>query len=315
LLKAVFSSGSRGVDSCQPIIIMKATLLFLFVVTWPIHDSAHALRLSSETCRDFGGKKIVLINLNHNYTATGMFYNWYHSAQPFLQKADAKLVIDISREDSKGLLQMPELSDHHVLMYPDGGLSTISMLRTGVNPDVNLGKSPFTDLMTHRVAAIQRLIEKGCTVMQVDIDTVWMANPFEDIQDPEAKTLVVTDDSKTDRWNRNGHTHFCGCFIYMTPKILSAKCNFFEKWIEETRHYNGNEQGGLNSALSICGKGDVPYDVLPIKWYADGPRTHFDTAHIIHANYRTSLEGKIMWLKRHKLWHQATVEWLNKIKA
>jgi hypothetical protein len=204
-------------------------------------------------------------------------------------------------------------------MYPDGSLSTISMLRTsGVPPRVNLGKSPFTDLMTHRVAAIQRLIEKGCTVMQVDTDTVWKANPFEDIKDPETKTLVLTDDARnhpTNHWSEALHTHFCGCFIYMTPKILSAKCNFFEKWIEKTRHHNGNEQVGLNSALHICGKTDVPYDVLPIEWYADGPRTHFDTAHIIHANYRTSLEGKIMWLKRHRLWHQATVEWLNKIKA
>jgi len=292
---------------------MKAVLLVLFVVAWPIQYSAHALRLSFETCSVFGGKKVVLINLNKDYTTKGIFYNWYHYAQPFLQEADAQLVIDISHEDSEELLKMPELGDHHALMYPDGSLSTISMLRThGVDP-ANLLKQPFSELMTHRVVAIKRLIEKGCTVMQVDTDTVWKANPFEDIKDPEAKTLVLTDDARnhpTNHWSEELHTHFCGCFIYMTPKILSAKCNFFESWIEKTRAVGGNEQAGLNNALHYDCDKDIHYDVLPLQFYSDGPRTNFGSAHIIHANYLPNLDAKIHWFIRHNLWHESTVKWL-----
>jgi len=298
---------------------MRAVLLFLFAVAWPTQYSAHALRLSFETCSDFGGKKVVLVNLNKNYMTTGIFYNWYHYAQPFLHEANAQLVIDISHEDSEQLLKMPELSDHYALMYPDGSLSTISMLRTsGVPPRVNLGKSPFTDLMTHRVAAIQRLIQKGCTVLQVDTDTVWRANPFEDIKDPEAKTLVVTDDARnhpTNHWSPHQHTHFCGCFIYLTPKLLSAKCNFFEKWMEQTREVGGNEQAGLNNALHYNCANDVHYEVLPLAWYADGPRTNFGSAHIIHANYLPNLAAKVRWLKKKHLWHESTEEWLKKTQA
>jgi len=290
--------------------------LALTLVT--LFASVDGLKLSgggTATCNDFGGKKVVLINLNHDYMAVGMFYNWYHSAKPFLEEADAQLVIDISHEDSKELLRIPELSDHHSLMYPDGSLSTMSMLRTS---GVNFNKAPFgskgfTDLMTHRVDAMKQLLEKGCTVLQVDIDTVWKANPFDDIKDPEAKTLVVTDDRRSQ--NPRFRTHYCGCFMYMTPKILNTKCDFFGKWVEETREkFEGNEQNALNSVLKTCGK-DIEFDVLPREHYAPGPRTNWAGAHIIHANYLTGLGAKVKFLKEHHLWHSSTEAWLSKKTA
>jgi hypothetical protein len=284
-----------------------------------VFASIDALKLSgggTASCSEFGGRKVVLVNLNHDYMTSGIFYNWYHYAQPFLQKADAQLVIDISHEDSKELLQMKELGDHHSLMYPDGSLSTISMLRTS---GVNFAKAPFgskgfTDLMVHRMDAMKSLLEKGCTVLQVDIDTVWRANPFEDIKDPESKTLVLTDDRRSQSPAR---THLCGCFMYMTPKILSktSKCNFFEDWIKLSRDtYHGNEQDGLNEVLRQCGA-DVAYDVLPRQQYAPGPRTDWHGAHIIHANYVTGLDLKIRFFKKHGLWHDSTDMWLSKTKA
>ena len=142
--------------------------------------------------------------------------------------------------------------------------------------------------------------------MQVNIDIVWRADPFEDIKNLEAKTLVLTDDARnhpTNHWSEALHTHFCGRFIYMTPKILSAKCNFCGSWIEKTRAVGGNEQAGLNNALHYDCDKDIHYDVFPFKWYSDGPRTNFDSAHIIHANYLPHLDAKVRWLNRHNVWY------------
>jgi len=126
--------------------------------------------------------------------------------------------------------------------------------------------------------------------------------------------LVLTDDKARER--QTG-THLCGCFMYMTPKILSAKCNFFEKWIKETREtFAGNEQNALNSVLAkeTCGE-DVPYDVLPRPHYAPGPRTDWHRAHIVHANYVNGIQAKIHFLKQHHLWHESTAMWLSKTNA
>lgn len=94
-----------------------------------------------------------------------------------------------SNEDGEELSQIPELSDHSVLMYPDGILSSIGMLRAN---RINLNKDSFTDLMAHRVIARRRLIENGRTELQADIDLVWRASSFEDIKDPDAKTLILS---------------------------------------------------------------------------------------------------------------------------
>jgi len=254
---------------------MIATLYFLFVVAWPLYNSAHALRLSFETCSAYDGRKVALIT-HDGPNSSQLPMEWFnlqigtggYSVPPFLQTTHAQLVIGISHEDSNGFLQIPELGDYHVLMHPDCNPSTKCISHTsGVHADV-----------------IQQLLAKECTGMQIDIDIVWKANPFEDIKDPKANTLVVTDGGESNNWNRAGHTHLWDCFARLTPKTFSTKCSFLVKLIEATRHFTGNEHGSLNYEIEICGEKHVLYDMLPFQWYADGLQTHCNTTHITHAN-------------------------------
>merc|ERR1719160_581751 len=96
--------------------------------------------------------------------------------------------------------------------------------------------------MTHRAELMTNMLKDGCEFLQADVDTVWMANPFDDIDAAPTKTLVLTDDSK------DNTRYLCGCFVYMSPSIVNTECNFLDKWFQLT-HELGNEQTALNSVL------------------------------------------------------------------
>lgn len=276
----------------------------------------NALRVSSSErpeCKVFSGREAVLVNLNREFINTGMFYNWYHFASPHL--AGKQLVIDIPDNEKPHLLKMTELPDEVSIMGDDSQLSSMGDLRK--NPlstnksRVNCGwGSPcFGKMMSHRAKQLQTLLKNDCTVLQVDTDTAWVKNPFDDIAAAGDHHLIVTSDSQ----NGAPHGKICGCFIYANPRLLPK--TFMQEWIQEIqRHPSQYDQGALNAVVNMHRKKKDPLDVqwLPIEYYASGAATH-STAHIIHANYVSSPEAKIKNLKKHKVWHESTVAWLNNL--
>jgi len=279
------------------------TLLFLHHAMF-----VFSLKMTKEDeCSVTSGRRIVLVNLNKEYIESGMFFNWYHYAQDHL--ASSQLVIDASSDAVRMLLPIKELPDEIFVVDVNGGMNTLGLLRKG---GVSFSKAPFgsrgfRDLMKHRVEQISFLLKQGCTVLQVDVDTVWKQNVFHDIDAAGRHALILTDDDASkNRWPHKWY--LCGCFLHMSPSL--AQGSFLEDWQKETSRQNGNEQIALNNVLrKSYAHNPIDFAVLPLDHYMPGPITSAH-AHVIHANWIVGIKRKVAFLKKKNVWHESTDQWL-----
>lgn len=261
---------------------------------------------NSGSCNLFGGRRVVLVNVDDEYLKHGLFYNWYYYAYPYLVESNVQLVIDMQNTQPDKLLSIHELSNETAVMNANQKLFTMRHLREGKVAfskfKAPFGSKQFKSMMTHRVEQIMPLLNQNCEVLQADIDTAWMANPFRDIDNAGTHDLILTYDNIQRR-------EVCGCFMYFRPSI--QKDDFLGEWLQATRKNGGNEQKALNTVLRNrkVHRNTVDFAVLPYQFYMPGSAIK-KSAHIIHANWVVGLARKVTFLKKYHVWHESTEKWL-----
>lgn len=277
----------------------------------------------SEPCKSFPNNKIVLVQTNEEYIKKGMFQNWLHYARPFLGK-DVQLVVDA--EDStlhKKILEIANLTNPPVIINRKMERMTeadiIGDIETSIEDNLTdadfdqkrlmvepFGSAAFGNLMSRRPNIIGSFLSEGCPLVLADIDTVWQADVFADIEAAGYHDLYVTDNSCSNLGLTGTAWRFCGCFLYLRPVL--GKGDFVSAWYAQTQAMNDNEQLGLNYILQAregTFKG-VDFTILPFNRFPPGCRTkmYANAAHIVHANYLKGIDAKINFLKKVGRWSQ-----------
>merc|ERR1719189_4736 len=254
----------------------------------------------AKQCEPFPGKRVVLVTVSMDYFE--MFTNWLASAKPFLRDTEHLHVIAESEDavrPTKDFLQGQGL-DYSVASPAEAAASALLELRP---PYLSNG---YGSVVWKRPDHIMRFLEVGCSVLYVDIDTVWMNDPFVDIEAAGGADLYITNDAPGLK-PRN----LCTCFMYYHPSG-SAK-SLLQAWGAAVT--GTANQPIFNRVLQeAIDAGTAPVVTeLPVHKYPPGilvadkmsegildsaPRD----ATVFHANWRVGNEAKVKFFDLLSMW-------------
>eukprot|EP00928_Gymnodinium_smaydae_P080141 TRINITY_DN63911_c0_g1_i1.p1 TRINITY_DN63911_c0_g1~~TRINITY_DN63911_c0_g1_i1.p1 ORF type:complete len:386 (+),score=58.72 TRINITY_DN63911_c0_g1_i1:77-1234(+) len=279
----------------------------------------------SSQCEVFPTKRlVVMLTLDASYIESGVFQNWLSSAMPFLD-GDKQLVISVADTDTLRLLEhMPhKLPDDVVFLDRYGTLrrrsqsneTTAALGQESKRDHLQhaFGTSEFFELMQRRPEAIYSLLVRGCHVLHVDVDTVWIKDVFADIDAAVSHDLLLV----VDNCDTTEKVTLCGCFMHFRP--WPGMDSFFVGWSNATKHSHGNEQRGLNKFLwqDYESSKTVNFAILPSEHYPSGckfgsmedlrralvSKAPLEQARVVHANWVHGTEEKIHFLTALGLWN------------
>lgn len=240
-------------------------------------------------------RAIVLVTVNKEYLE--MFKNWLHFAKPFLRGRTVYVVA----EDSDCVKPLKALSEQL------GNEVDIKLHRTGFddgdNPDT-YGTKDYGQLVGRRGQHILDLMEqKGAPILYVDVDTVWLKDPFQDIHEAGRADLYLTVD------HPGGARPYCTCFIYARPTEASRLV--LKTWSEKVVGESSN-QGVFNDWLKkLQETAPIKVSELARVSYPHGNQEDssvYSDATVLHANYMKGLEAKRVFLGRFGKWDPRAIE-------
>jgi len=301
-------------DCCVRIQSMRNAVLFNIILALGIVAYEAARPYSRAPCR------YVLVSVNKDFM-NGMFQNWFRSAKPFLD--GNQLLIEVDRTDSEARERLAEMKAElgtAQLISASEILPTVTGKERERERDRQTGEhnsllqktdvlwdflSPeYRQMMSRRVPLIQHYVQQ-CSVLHVDVDAVWIKDPFPAIEEAADHDFIGVSDScrpgPPDM--QDDSKYFCGCFMLFNPS--SKWGSFFDQWSVATFEAGGNEQRGLGKTLKS--RSDVSVAWLPYKQFPPGcemlasPGNSSDAA-VIHANYMIGMDNKIAFFKSLGLW-------------
>lgn len=241
----------------------------------------------SDNCELYPKKRVVLVAVNMEYL--DMFKNWLQFARPHL-KSTEQLRVCAMDEDVVAPLEMLQAAE---------AKADIPLHFDVVAPPQKaaLYQAPFDTeeygrVVWQRVPNILNLLTAGCSVLYVDIDTVWVRDPFLDIESAGPSNLVLTNDN-----DRPDEPNFCSCFIYVSPAPETKE--LITRW--GAKKTGNQDQLVFNAELrnmTDLQKAILPFDKFPPGAWAPGHRN----ATVFHANDIKGIETKIVFFKWLKLW-------------
>lgn len=169
-------------------------------------------------CEPFPGKRVVLVTVSTDYF--DMFTNWLSSAKRFLHATEHLHMI---AEDEEVVAPLEAFLKGQEFDYSVASPQAPSALLS-LQPPYN--SSGYGNVVWERPKHIVSLLRVGCSVLYVDIDTVWMKDPFPEIEAAGSADLYIADDSPPPEGKilRN----FCTCFMYFHP--AGAAVSLLENW-------------------------------------------------------------------------------------
>lgn len=254
----------------------------------------------SGACTPFPHQRVVLVTVNYEYV--DFFRNWLHYAQKFLQETERLLAVAEDDAVVPALKQVQKASHvkfsiaahgaKSLVMLPDEGLPAVSLL------EAPYGTQEYGEVVWRRPHYLLDLLSKGCTVLYVDIDTVWAKDPFLDIGARRGHDLyLVPDDSKAGKSDR---MYFCSCFLYMQPTALNRQ---LVHWWSESARGNRNQFVFNRILKALKSKFSFEWASLPVEKYPPGEGVNsYPDASVIHANWVTGHDSKVCFMKARGLW-------------
>lgn len=259
----------------------------------------------SKDCAPFPGQRVVLVTVSMQYF--DMFRNWLVSARPFLQDTEHVHVI---AEDGEVVPLLEALRKGHSLDYsvedPHGlEYSAEALIQT--DPSM-YDSAAYGGVVLKRPNHLLKLLKKNCSVLYVDVDTVWMQDPFHEIEAAGSSDLYLTDDEPTKRafWGKN----YCTCFMYIQP---AAWCQtLMQGWA--SRITGNTNQLPFNSALRwavLTYASDAARPaILPLGQFPPGGVvlgklggfTASPHPTVFHANWLWGIKDKVDFFEERKLW-------------
>jgi len=230
---------------------------------------------------------VVLVTVSKDYL--DMFRNWLYFAKPFLQ--GKQLFVEV--EDSSSLEPV------NALFQQQGDEMSVQM--HAADSDLPgktsvFSKGEWGKLVGKRPQHILRLLQRNVTVLYVDIDTVWLDDPFKDIDAAGSGDLYLTVD------HPGGQRPYCTCFIAARP--TAASLLVMETWAEKVKGQSTN-QGPFNDWLfKLMEDTAIEVKKLPQKKYPHGNSSpdYYKNVTVVHANWMVGLDKKVKFLKNLGLW-------------
>eukprot|EP00929_Paragymnodinium_shiwhaense_P076673 TRINITY_DN39462_c0_g1_i1.p1 TRINITY_DN39462_c0_g1~~TRINITY_DN39462_c0_g1_i1.p1 ORF type:complete len:367 (+),score=74.69 TRINITY_DN39462_c0_g1_i1:115-1215(+) len=288
-------------------------------------SNASTTAAEASLCKSYPGHRVVLVTVDQMYV--DFFENWLLSAERHLKPEREKIVVIAEDATARPLLERLRVSP---------GKQTPRFDLVDDDPDIKLvlvrdaaedaaageatpyGTDGFATLVNRRAKRMARFLQNDCAVLYVDVDTVWLKNPFDDIDAAGSFDLYLAEDLDASGVSRqhsclpDDKPNFCTCFIYARP--TKNALDLVSTWMIASAR-NGDSkalaQPQFNSALCER-RGKIDYHVLPRQRYPSGGsmKSHLEKQEllgtsgpaVVHANYRIGHAAKLDFLKQNGLW-------------
>lgn len=289
--------------------------------------SASGVLGEASNCKPYPGRRVVLVTVDLMYV--DFFENWLLSAERHVKSDSEKIVVIAEERAAQPLLERlrygPGKDSPRFDLVEDEPDTKFLLALGDVAVDAGrddatpYGTDGFASLVNRRAKRITRYLEKGCPVLYVDVDTVWLKNPLADLDAAGLHDLYLTEDlgasevSKRHSCKPDDQPNYCTCFIYARP--TEAAIATIRQWMVSSAK-NGDSkalaQPQFNSALCAQHK-TVKYFVLPRDRYPSGGAltSHLEKTElfgttgptVVHANYRIGHAAKKDFLLQNGLWN------------
>jgi hypothetical protein len=247
-------------------------------------------------------KLVILTEINTQYMKTGLFQNWLYYAIPYLNKT-VSLVFDCTEESALQELLKFTLPVDAYLLNKDYKLTKLYQPFSDLdshkhrNDPFGYGTKNYKEMMIRRPKAIHTLLKRHFSVLLIDLDTVWVKDPFVQLHKAGLqRDLLVTSDGP----------RICGCFLFFRsgPQAIEIASEWTTSCM--TTRAVGN-QVPLNVVLGHTHERGWDVGTLPMDQFPPGNQaTKYKHATVYHANWLAGSEHKVTWLKGHNLWHEPT---------
>jgi hypothetical protein len=261
---------------------------------WPVSSG---LKFAPH-CAPYPGKRIVFVTVSIDFI--DMFRNWLLSATAFLDKETDQLVVhphdDEAVEHLQHLQSMKTSLPFKIVDSSSDNSSNYTSRRL-----FDYKTKAYAKIVGQRPNLMYAWLKEGCTVLYVDIDTVWRKPVFPALAKQGVHSLYVANDSV---YASSGlFVSMCTCFLYCQP-IDSIK-ELMLDWASLIKPGMVN-QPCFNQALQQHRSIDyvaLPQEEFPPGWYSD---KYFDqvktTAVVLHANCRVGLKNKTAFFEKFGAW-------------
>ena len=238
-----------------------------------------------------GGEKRVVVSF-FNCQNLQFADNWANS----LLSQDTHNFILVPLDKSTEEILQQEYPDNTVPMMPGVGDDDF-------NGFAEFGSEKFKRLTSSRPRMINAFLRKNVTVLYNDVDIVWKANVWDDLDG-------IVNDAGSDGVNAifqadHAKDYTCTCIIFMVP--CQSNWRLLENWqrnIDTGRYLE--DQRAFNEALKKTDHG-VKWKHLPVELFPSGKRyfqqNHREGVHAVHANWMRGHTTKYNRLKYSNNWH------------
>lgn len=258
----------------------------------------------SRSCAPYPDQRVVLVTVNYNYL--DLFKNWLHYAKKHLKDTERLVVMPEDSAVLPALETMRKSSDVAFVVAEPGADKPAAASASGNSMEVpkaiEYGSKDYGKLVWRRPSYILKLLKSGCTVLYVDIDTVWIKDPFLDLGEKPGHDLHLVPD-EVDK-GRADPRYLCTCFMYMQPTRPIKK--LIALWSGSWNGRATKNQFVFNGVLKAM-KSTVDFAVLPIESFPPGVSAHnYPNASVVHANWVSGHDAKLCFMKRRGLWAEDT---------
>jgi len=240
-------------------------------------------------CMPYPGKRVIIVTVNNDFL--DMFRNWLHTSEAYIDNETDQLVV--YPYDKVVASKLRNMRSNSSLHFEVGAVSSARRLFDFRSPG-------YAKLVNSRPSLLSYWLEKNCTVLYVDIDTVWVRPIFPAVMAAAgARSLYLIKDARRS-WIHNEKNYFCTCFIYANP-VPGVK-KLMADWGVRVKGKKQN-QPPFNRALysSHVDYGTLPEAEFPYGKYADEHDLN-KSAVVLHANWRKGMDAKIAFFKQRGLW-------------
>lgn len=317
------------ISSCLALFHAEAILLSTSDRAAVLASSRHrsASDVFSRGCQPYPNKRVITTIVNGAFV--DMFENWLHYAVPFLTSTEALHVFAEDESATVGLRNVQARSSVDFTIV-DTYKNSRSLYGVDNVPAGSFNSPEYGQVVNTRPDRLLTLLSANCSVLYVDIDTVWMHNPFRDIATAGVHDMYLVDDSESNLKTHTSHPNLCACFLFMHPTPIILQ--FMREWSADMAgnrnqiSFNYVLDKGVQPAKIVdrifcklahsspksressarrCTQ-PVDFAILPFDKFPPGSRAQsYPNATVVHANYLAGHDQKISFLKEHGLWHSS----------
>lgn len=277
-----------------------------------VHTSVHDRE--ADGCQLHPGKRLVLLTVDNEFS--DFFENWLLHAEKIIDPNKHKVVVVPEDEGVVSTLKRLQTTPERFEIMEDIGAQSDLFQVGDVSNTTPWGTKGFSHLVNSRPRRLLHILEKGCPVLYVDTDTVWLKDPFKDVDAAGLHDIYLTDDHgnpnafQTHNCKNGDIWNFCTCFMYVRPTEQAKQ--LMQSWILRAQEKMKHDQYTLNQPEfnEVLCNSNSSYTMLPREKYPSGEVFNLrgvelrgeNAPVVVHANYRVGHDAKRGFMVSHGMW-------------